>query len=168
MKIVSYPKLGALLVSLRKSRGWTQQEFSARAGVTQQTVSRWEHGLSRPRTKELPNLALLLNAELEQMETDAGYSSVESIQGRVPGAPTYDVPLPLHFLRPDTFENFCADLLTRYYRDRAGVVNRFGGSGSKQHGIDIEVRGRSSASAWTNLENRKSMLRWRSRPTPPN
>lgn len=141
MKIVSYLKLEALLVSLRRSRGWTQQEFSARAGVTQQTVSRWEQGLSRPRTKELPNLALLLNAELEQMETAAGYSSVESIQGGVPGAPTYDVPLPLHFLRPDTFENFCADLLTRYYRDRAGVVNRFGGSGSKQHGIDIEVRG---------------------------
>lgn len=75
------------------------------------------------------------------MEAAAGYSSKESVQGGVPGAPTYDVPLPLHFLRPDTFENFCADFLTRYYRDRAGVVNRFGGTGSKQHGIDVEVRG---------------------------
>jgi len=141
MKIVPYPKFGALLVSLRKSLGWTQQEFAARAGVTQQTVSRWEQGLSRPRPKELPNLTLLLNAQLAQMEAAAGYSSEESMQSGVPGAPTYDAPLPLHFLRPDTFENFCADFLTRYYRDRAGMVNRFGGTGSKQHGIDIEVRG---------------------------
>lgn len=141
MKSVAYPAFGALLVSLRKSLGWTQQEFAARSGVTQQTVSRWEQGLSRPRSKELPNLALLLNAELDDMEAAAGYSSKESVKGGVPGAPTYDVPLPLHFLRPDTFENFCADFLTRYYRDRVGVVNRFGGTGSKQHGIDIEVRG---------------------------
>lgn len=141
MKNVVYPALGALLVSLRKGLGWTQHEFAARAGVTQQTVSRWEQGLSRPRPKELPNLALLLKAELEHIEAAAGYSSQECTQGGVPGAPTYDIPLPLHFLRPDSFENFCADFLTRYYRDRAGVVNRFGGTGSKQHGIDIEVRG---------------------------
>ena len=141
MKIVIYPAFGTLLGSLRKDLGWTQHEFAARSGVTQQTVSRWEKGFSRPRSKELPNLSLLLNAELEQMEAAAGYSSKDSTQGGAPGAPTYDIPLPLHFLRPDTFENFCADFLTRYYRDRAGVVNRFGGTGSKQHGIDIEVRG---------------------------
>jgi transcriptional regulator with XRE-family HTH domain len=141
MKIVPHPAFGALLVSLRKSLGWTQREFATRAGFTQQTVSRWEQGLSRPRPKELPNLALLLKAELEHMEVSAGYSSLESVKGGGPAAPTYDAPLPLHFLRPDSFENFCADFLTRYYRDRAGGVNRFGGTGSKQHGIDIEVRG---------------------------
>lgn len=143
MKIVPYAALGELLVSLRKGLGWTQQEFAARAGVTQQTISRWEQGLSRPRSKELPNLTLLLNADLAKMEAAAGYSSPEGLQGGVPGAPTYDTPLPLHYLRPDSFENFCADFLMRYYRDRAGVVNRFGGAGSKQHGIDIEVRGSS-------------------------
>ena len=141
MKVVTYPVFGALLVSLRKLLGWTQLDFAARCGVTQQTVSRWEQGFSRPRAKELPNLALLLQADLDHMETAAGYSSQHSAQGGVPGAPTFDVPLPLHFLRPDTFQNFCNDFLTRYYRDRAGVVNPFGGTGSKQYGIDIEVRG---------------------------
>nr|WP_315205630.1 helix-turn-helix domain-containing protein [uncultured Albidiferax sp.] len=141
MKSVPYLELGQLLVSLRKKLGWTQQEFAARSGVTQQTVSRWEQGLSRPRSKELPNLALLLSAEVESLQAAAGYSAPGNVQGGVPGAPTFDVPLPLHFLRPDSFENFCADFLTRYYRDRAGVVNRFGGTGSKQYGIDIEVCG---------------------------
>jgi transcriptional regulator with XRE-family HTH domain len=139
--MVKYPAFGTLLVSQRKSLGWTQHEFAARAGVTQQTVSKWEQGVSRARPKELPNLALLLQTELAPIEAAAGYSSQESTQGGVPSAPTYDVVLPLHFLRPDSFENFCADFLSRYYRDRAGVVNRFGGTGSKQYGIDIEVRG---------------------------
>lgn len=139
--MVKYPALGTLLVSLRKAFGWTQHEFAARAKVRQQTVSKWEQGVSRPRSKELPNLALLLRAELASLEAAAGYASQEGIQGGAPGAPTYDVVLPLHFLRPDSFENFCADFLDRYYRDLGGVANRFGGTGSKQHGIDIEVRG---------------------------
>ena len=104
MKIVPYAALGELLVSLRKGLGWTQQEFAARAGVTQQTISRWEQGLSRPRSRELPNLTLLLNADLANMEAAAGYSSPEGIHGGVPGAPTYDTPLPLHYLRPDSFD----------------------------------------------------------------
>lgn len=141
MSDVRYLESGALLSSLRKAKGWTQQEFAARAGVTQQTVSRWEQGLSRPRSKELASLATLLSAELGAMEAAAAYTLPEGGSGQPAGAPTYDIPLPLQSLRPDSFENFCADLLARYYRSHAGVVNRFGGTGSKQYGIDIEVRG---------------------------
>lgn len=143
MSDVQFPELGAFLTSLRKAKGWTQQEFSVRAGVTQQTVSRWERGLSRPRAKELPSLATLLGAELGTMEVAAAYTLPEGGSSQPTGAPTYDIPLPLQSLRPDSFENFSADFLTRYYRSRAGVVNRFGGTGSKQYGIDIEVRGSS-------------------------
>ena len=141
--MVKYPGLGTLLVSLRKVRGWTQHEFATCANVTQQTVSKWEKGVSRPRPKELPNLALLLKTDLASLEAAAGYAAQEPILGGVPGAPTYDVVLPLHFLRPDSFENFCVDFLNCYYRDRGGVANRYGGTGSKQDGIDIEVRGSS-------------------------
>lgn len=141
--MVKYPDLGILLASVRKALGWTQHEFAARANVTQQTVSKWEKGVSRPRPKELPNLALLLKTDLASLEASAGYASQDPIQGGVPGAPTYDVELPLHFLRPDSFENFSVEFLTRYYRDRGGVANRYGGTGSKQDGIDIEVRGSS-------------------------
>lgn len=141
MSNIHYPEFGALLSDLRKVKGWTQQEFAARAGVTQQTVSRWEQGLSRPRSKELASLASLLNAETSAMELAAAYTSPNGGSGQPAGTPTYDAPLPLQSLRPDSFENFSADFLARYYRSRAGVVNRFGGTGSKQYGIDIEVRG---------------------------
>lgn len=126
-----------------ETKGWKQKEFAITAGVTQQTVSRWEQGVSRPRAKELPNLAALLGAELSAMTAAAAYALPDSSSSQPEGAPTYDVPLPLHSLRPDSFENFSADFLARYYRSRAGVVNRFGGTGSKQYGIDIEVRGSS-------------------------
>ncbi|TBW10548.1 helix-turn-helix domain-containing protein [Azotobacter chroococcum] len=143
MSDIIYSASGALLSSLRKAKGWTQKEFAVRAGVAPQTVSRWEQGLSRPRSKELASLATLLGAELGAMEAAAAYTLPEGGNGQPAGAPTYDVPLPLQSLRPDSFENFSADFLTCYYRSRAGVVNRFGGTGSKQHGIDIEVRGHS-------------------------
>lgn len=143
MSLVKYPEFAVLLVALRKAKGWKQKEFAITAGVTQQTVSRWEQGVSRPRAKELPNLAALLGAELSAMTAAAAYALPDSSSSQPEGAPTYDVPLPLHSLRPDSFENFSADFLARYYRSRAGVVNRFGGTGSKQYGIDIEVRGSS-------------------------
>lgn len=139
MTDIRYQESGVLLSRLRKAKGWTQQEFAARAGVTQQTTSRWEQGLSRPRSKELSGIAALLDGDLSMIEEAAGYSLPKANQPL--GAPTYDTPLPLHSLRPDSFENFSADFLARYYRGRAGVVNRFGGTGSKQFGIDIEVRG---------------------------
>jgi len=141
MSDVQYLEFATLIATLRKAKGWMQQEFALRAGVTQQTVSRWEQGVSRPRAKELPNLAALLDSDLDVMEVAAQYTVAQGVNSQPVGAPTYDTPLPLHSLRPDSFENFNADLLARYYRNRAGVVNRFGGTGSKQYGIDIEVRG---------------------------
>lgn len=142
MSVAKYPELAVLLVSLRKAKGWKQKDFATRVGSTQQTISRWEQGRSRPRAKELSNLATILDADLTTLTVAAEYATLESSRSQPEGAPTYDVPLPLHSLRPDSFENFSADFLVRYYRNRGGVVNRFGGTGSKQHGIDIEVRGK--------------------------
>ncbi|QHG22480.1 helix-turn-helix domain-containing protein [Pseudomonas sp. DTU12.1] len=142
MSVAKYPELAVLLVSLRKAKGWKQKDFATRVGSTQQTISRWEQGRSRPRAKELSNLATILDADLTTLTVAAEYATSESSSSQPEGAPTYDVPLPLHSLRPDSFENFSADFLVRYYRNRGGVVNRFGGTGSKQHGIDIEVRGK--------------------------
>jgi len=138
MNDVPYKDFGVFLSSLRNAKGWLQQEFAARTGVTQQTVSRWERGLSRPRPKEIALIATLLSADLKAMEVAAGYTLAGK---QLVVAPTFDVQLPLQFLQPESFENFCLDLLARYYRPLAGVANRFGGTGSKQYGIDIEVRG---------------------------
>lgn len=140
MKSVPHEKLGTLIAALRKKRGWSQPELAARANVSQQTVSRWEQGASRPRPKELPALASLLEADLGELEEAAGYTSEASDEGGAVSGPTYDVALPLYTLRPDVFENFCVDLLARLYREQKAVVNRFGPPGSKQDGIDIEAR----------------------------
>lgn len=135
-----YPQLGALVADRRRRIGQTQPAFAERAGVSQQTVSRWEQGLSRPRLKELPGLAALLKVDLGELQEAAEYFPDGNGKG-TPGAPTYDIDLPLHYLSPQAFENFCMELLRRLYRDRGAAVNRFGGPGSKQGGIDIEVRG---------------------------
>lgn len=139
MKSVPNERLGILITSLRKGIGWSQPEFAARAGVSQQTISRWEQGTSRPRFKELPGLAALLNVALSELEAAAGFGHERAATG-LPDGPTFDVALPLYTLRPEVFENFCVDLLTRHYRPHAARVNRYGGTGSKQEGIDIEVR----------------------------
>lgn len=140
MKSVSHENLGIFIAVLRKGLGWTQPEFAARAGVSQQTVSRWEQGASRPRFKELPGLAALLHIELSDLEAAAGYGREGETQTGLVDGPTFDVALPLYTLRPEVFENFCMDLLARHYRAQGARVNRYGGTGSKQEGIDIEVR----------------------------
>jgi len=56
-------------------------------------------------------------------------------------AASHDRPLPLSALSPETFESFCASLLHRMYHPRGGKVHRYGGTGHKQHGIDIFATG---------------------------
>ena len=36
------------LMSLRRQRGWSQEELGNQVGVTRQTVSKWEMGQSTP------------------------------------------------------------------------------------------------------------------------
>jgi hypothetical protein len=57
------------------------------------------------------------------------------------GAPavSFDRPLPLSSLLPDSFEYFCLDLLATTFRGKADV-HPAGKTGHKQYGIDIEAR----------------------------
>jgi len=49
--------LGELIRQARVQRGWEQSELALRLGsVGQQTVSRWERGLGRPRRAVLSQL----------------------------------------------------------------------------------------------------------------
>lgn len=137
-----YAAFGQTLAKLRVSAGYTKQQELAKAlGVTQQSVSRWEKGIARPRSNAIPALERLVGAKDGELLNAAGYQ-VEPLPVSVIGAATSrDRPLPLSALHPETFESFCAALLSRVYRSCGGKVQRYGGTGHKQHGIDIFATG---------------------------
>ncbi|MFC7572001.1 helix-turn-helix domain-containing protein [Klenkia terrae] len=49
--------LGAAIEMARRAGGWTQGEIAERAGVTQATLSRWEHDLRTPSDEDLRSIA---------------------------------------------------------------------------------------------------------------
>ncbi|HZY18876.1 MAG TPA: helix-turn-helix domain-containing protein [Ramlibacter sp.] len=125
-----------LLVTCRVEAGMTQLELANKLDLKQQTVSRWEKGLARPRAKDIPALSKALNADEQRLLNAAGYSQHDV---EPEGAPTYDQALPLYALAPERFERFCADFLDRYFRASGGRASRYGASGHDQRGIDILV-----------------------------
>lgn len=130
-KVKPYKQFGEHLLSLRRSRGiGTQAELAKLLGFKQQTVSRWEAGLSRPRVDEMPAIAATLKADLTQLL---------SITGHTPNSVTvsFDRPLPLSALSPDSFERFSLHLLAALHP--GAKVHPAGKTGHKQLGIDIEV-----------------------------
>lgn len=136
-----YLAFGELLVRLRTSAGYAkQQELATALGITQQSVSRWEKGLARPRASDIPVLERQVRAKDNELLMAAGYQPASNAV-RAEVATSYDRPLPLSALPPDTFESFCAALLHKIYQPQGGTTHRYGGTGHKQHGIDIVCTG---------------------------
>lgn len=135
-----YATFGELISHARLQAGaGNQKELASQLGVTQQSVSRWENGLSRPRAKDLPAIAKLLNLRESELFVAAGYSSQESTGSST--ATTFDRPLPLNALAPISFERFCTYFLERLYRSMNGRVTMYGGQGHEQAGTDIVAEG---------------------------
>lgn len=55
------------LTSLRKQRGWSQEELGSQIGVTRQTVSKWEMGQSTPELEKLMELSRLFGMSIDQL-----------------------------------------------------------------------------------------------------
>jgi len=55
------------LMTLRKQRGWSQEELGSQIGVTRQTVSKWEMGQSTPELDKLVELSRLFGLSLDQL-----------------------------------------------------------------------------------------------------
>jgi transcriptional regulator with XRE-family HTH domain len=137
----NYLQFGELLARLRLAAGYIKQKDLATAlGITQQSVSRWEKGLARPRPKEIPVLERLVGAKVNELLLAAGYQPAPTdIHADI--ATSYDRPLPLSALSPETFESFCAAFLHRMYKLQGGTVQRYGGRGHTQRGIDMYATG---------------------------
>lgn len=67
-------KIGALILTLRKEKGWTQKQLADKLDVTDKAVSKWERGMGLPDVTLLKplsdaldiNVNDLLNGEIEQ------------------------------------------------------------------------------------------------------
>ncbi len=53
--------------SLRKNKGYTQEELADRINVVRQTVSKWEKGLSVPDAEALQKLADVLEVDIKEL-----------------------------------------------------------------------------------------------------
>lgn len=55
------------LKTLRKQKGFTQDELALKVNVVRQTISKWEKGLSVPDADALQKLAQVLDVEVSQL-----------------------------------------------------------------------------------------------------
>lgn len=129
-----YAALGERIQQLRVAAGIvTQADLAHRLGASQQTISRWEAGTSRPRSEEVAKLAACFKVAPSELLKLSGYAP-----STVTPRPV-DQPLPLAGLPPESFEYFCHDFLTTLFRGQASV-HLAGKTGHKQGGIDIHAQ----------------------------
>lgn len=53
--------------TLRTQNNLTQAELAARAGVDCSTVTKWESEAALPKTRQLPQLARVLNCKIDEL-----------------------------------------------------------------------------------------------------
>lgn len=122
---MSWSEFGKTLIQGRLDAGMAGQvELAAALGVSQQTVSRWEQGKSRPRAAQIPALAAALNTDAARLLSAAGYAEGSSAGALRPSSRYgLDLPWPVDALPYETFERFCADLLDCLHSDAATATS---------------------------------------------
>lgn len=120
----------------RKLKNLQQGELATTLEAKQQTVSRWEQGLGRPREVMLAKLARVLDTDENELRRLAGYP--ERVMDTGPAIMIVDRLFPVESLLPDSFERFIYFLLWGLYPD-AKEIRRQGKTGHKQDGVDVWV-----------------------------
>jgi transcriptional regulator with XRE-family HTH domain len=68
-------QFGRLTAARRIALALDQNTVARRVGVTQQTISRWESGVSLPRRPMIPALATTLELDPDELHRLAGYAT---------------------------------------------------------------------------------------------
>ena len=127
----TYAEFGSLLSELRQKAGIAQQsQLAELIKSSQQTVSRWEAGASRPRANQIPLLARALRTTAKELFVAAGYAPKTTVA-------SFDKPFPVDGLSPESFERFSQSALEYLYPE--ATVHAVGGQGHTQEGADIDV-----------------------------
>ena len=133
---MDYSNLGGMISKARLASGIGQQsDLATRLSVSQQTVSRWENGTSRPRASQIPDLAKVIKCDPAKLLEAAGYS----LPSQAMPEATVDQAWPVDALSPDSFERFSTHFLEYLYKSEGAKVHGYGSQGHKQHGLDIEA-----------------------------
>ena len=119
----------------RKRKGWTQAELAAQLRLSQQFISAWERGISRPGKSEVSKLALVLGLDEELLERSFDNTASTSLT-----RPLIHM-LPIADLSWPRFQDFILELVRLLYPDLD--IERYGLEGEKQDGIDlVAMRGK--------------------------
>lgn len=135
-KPAPYKTLGLLIANARRAAGFERQgDLADRIAASQQAVSRWEAGLSRPRQDQLSGLANALKVNIARLHEAGNYAVPAEI---LPDRATisFDQDMPVDALSPEAFERLVEEVVRTKYRN-AREVRRAGGRGHTQGGIDI-------------------------------
>ena len=71
-------KFSEKLMNLRKSKGWSQDEFAQKINVTRQTVSKWELDQTVPDMNKLIEMSKLFEISLDELVNNVETSNSES------------------------------------------------------------------------------------------
>ena len=71
-------KFSEKLMNLRKSKGWSQDEFAQQIGVTRQTVSKWELDQTVPDMNKLIEISKVFGISLDELVNDIEKQNVEN------------------------------------------------------------------------------------------
>lgn len=124
--------LATRLRSMRRMRGWSQEELAERAGggIDQSQISQWEGGRKRPSMESVAKLARAFDMKHEELARDLGYLDDPAADpaARQPG----DLPEPL------------AEALRQMLRDHPELISQLMADEAKP---DYHVRVRELALA---------------------
>lgn len=121
---------GRTLAEARAAAGFENQAALAKAlGCSQQSVSRWEAGQSRPRQAQLAKLATVLRLDPAELVPPTEVP---------PAVASFAQNFPFERLDGSTFERLIEYVLHALYAGK-GTVRRAGGSGHEQSGLDLTV-----------------------------